>query len=247
LQFELSLIGQSGVQKEIANKLRQAGAEATEAERAKITEIVTAIDAETEAIKRSDDAMRDLQEISRSVLAGIAEDLREGASAAEILNNAISRVAESLTKLGIDQIIEGAFANKPLGGGGLLGGRIIPGILHGGGVAGRDGYGSGRSVPAAIFAGAPRYHNGGIAGLRPGEVPAILQRGERVIPRGAGMGGDVTVQVINAPAGTSVQETRGSDGARMIKVMVKQAFEGLMSEGSLDRTLSANYGIRRKV
>jgi len=33
-------------------------------------------------------------------------------------------------------------------------------------------------------------HQGGIAGLAPGEVPAILQKGERVIPRGqSGMSG----------------------------------------------------------
>ncbi len=33
------------------------------------------------------------------------------------------------------------------------------------------------------FAGAPRLHRGGWAGLRPDEVPAILQRGERVLSR----------------------------------------------------------------
>ena len=31
-----------------------------------------------------------------------------------------------------------------------------------------------------MFAGAIRYHSGGIAGLRPGEVPAILKEGENV-------------------------------------------------------------------
>ncbi|HRP76274.1 MAG TPA: hypothetical protein PLN31_19470, partial [Azoarcus taiwanensis] len=31
------------------------------------------------------------------------------------------------------------------------------------------------------FAGAPRYHTGGIAGLRPGEVPAILKKREEVL------------------------------------------------------------------
>ena len=47
-------------------------------------------------------------------------------------------------------------------------------------------------VPAAAFAAAPRMHSGGtlglrhtsgFAGLRPDEVPAILQRGERVLSR----------------------------------------------------------------
>ena len=68
------------------------------------------------------------------------------------------------------------------GSGGLFGGKIIPGILHDGGVAGSDGYGHGRAFPASTWANAPRYHDGGIAGLRPNEVPAILERGEAVIP-----------------------------------------------------------------
>ena len=40
-----------------------------------------------------------------------------------------------------------------------------------------------RQVPALTFAGAPRLHSGGWAGLRPDEVPTILQRGERVLNR----------------------------------------------------------------
>ena len=38
-------------------------------------------------------------------------------------------------------------------------------------------------VPAMAFATAPRMHSGGWAGLKPDEVPAILQRGERVLSR----------------------------------------------------------------
>ena len=43
----------------------------------------------------------------------------------------------------------------------------------------------------SVFANAPRYHGGGIAGLRPNEIPAILERGERIIAADGGrMGGD---------------------------------------------------------
>ena len=34
-----------------------------------------------------------------------------------------------------------------------------------------------------MFVGATRYHTGGIAGLAPNEVPAILQRGEEVLTK----------------------------------------------------------------
>ena len=60
-------------------------------------------------------------------------------------------------------------------------GPAFASILHAGGTAG--GSAPQRLVPALAFAGAPRLHGGGVAGLRPDEVPAILQRGERVLSR----------------------------------------------------------------
>jgi hypothetical protein len=83
---------------------------------------------------------------------------------------------------------------------------IIPGILHSGGVAGSDGYSHGRSFSPKAFAGAKRYHTGGVAGLQPGEVPAILQRGEVVLPRGTKMGGGGKTDI---QVGVSVDDTGG--------------------------------------
>ena len=60
-------------------------------------------------------------------------------------------------------------------------GSVFASIFHGGGLVG--GSGPQRMMPAMAFVGAPRMHNGGFAGLRPDEVPAILQRGERVLSR----------------------------------------------------------------
>ncbi|ATX64603.1 phage tail tape measure C-terminal domain-containing protein [Roseinatronobacter bogoriensis] len=74
---------------------------------------------------------------------------------------------------------------------GVLGGAggLFANIFHAGGVVG--GPAPARMVPAMAFAGAPRMHSGGWAGLKPDEVPAILQRGERVLSRreAAGYGG----------------------------------------------------------
>jgi len=64
-----------------------------------------------------------------------------------------------------------------------------------------------RAVPAMAFAGAPRMHSGGWAGLRPDEVPAILQRGERVLSRrevAAGVGGRVDVRITVDRSGSIV-------------------------------------------
>ena len=82
-------------------------------------------------------------------------------------------------------------------------------------------------VPALAFAGAPRMHSGGWAGLRPDEVPAILQRGERVLSRreaagygNGGNGGNVTVN-INARDAESFRQSRtqiAADIARAVSL-----------------------------
>jgi hypothetical protein len=61
------------------------------------------------------------------------------------------------------------------------GGSVAAAVSHTGGIVGLSGHT--RQVPALAFAGAPRMHAGGWAGLRPDEVPTILQRGERVLNR----------------------------------------------------------------
>lgn len=67
-------------------------------------------------------------------------------------------------------------------------------VRHGGGLT--SGGGS-RMVPLAAYAGAFRYHTGGIAGFKPDEVPAVLRRGEEVLtednPRHRNNGGGAAV------------------------------------------------------
>lgn len=57
------------------------------------------------------------------------------------------------------------------------------GAFHSGGVVGNKTPNLTRNVSPAWFAGAPRYHSGGVVGLAPNEVPAILQKGEEVLTR----------------------------------------------------------------
>ncbi len=57
-------------------------------------------------------------------------------------------------------------------------------VAHTGGIVGHRTVGSGngtRMVSAAMFANALRYHTGGVAGLKPDEVPTILRRNEEVL------------------------------------------------------------------
>lgn len=199
LEHEYSLIGLSELERRIANETRKAGAAATDEQKARIAELITAIDAEREALKQSEEAMKAVQEIGRDFLGGFIKDILAGKDATEALRAALGRVADKLLDMALNNLFQNAFGGGLGGGrrGGLLGGFLIPGILHDGGVAGKDGYGHGRSVSPSVFAGARRYHSGGVAGLRPDEVPAILQRGEIVLPRGArGGGGTEVVRVV---------------------------------------------------
>ena len=82
--------------------------------------------------------------------------------------------------------------------------------------------------PALAFAHAPRMHNGGWAGLRPDEVPAILQRGERVLSRqeaagyGRGQSAAPNISVtINARDAESFRQSRtqvAADIARAVSL-----------------------------
>lgn len=67
----------------------------------------------------------------------------------------------------------------------VMAGFGIPiGVGHTGGIVGSSAIGSGngrRTISPAVFTGAFRYHSGGIAGLKPGEVPAILKQNEEIL------------------------------------------------------------------
>ena len=82
--------------------------------------------------------------------------------------------------------------------------------MHNGGVVGGAG-GWSQSLPAAAFAGAPRFHSGGLPGLARDEVPAILQKGEEVLakndPRNILNGGGVQGGSTAAPQPFTIVNT----------------------------------------
>lgn len=108
----------------------------------------------------------------------------------QIIMNAVTAVARAL--------------GAPSVGGGGGGKGSADGIksfkFHRGGIVGAGG--ERMNASPAWFQNAMRYHTGGIAGLKPDEVPAVLRRGEEVLtaadPRhranGGGKSGDVHVK-----------------------------------------------------
>lgn len=201
-------VDKARIAQQLLNDAKKAGLEITPELAAKIDQLATnyakassSADRLKESSQNAAEATRAFGELGKEILGGFISDLRSGKSAAEALGNALNKIADKLLDSGLNALFGGLFGGGGIGRGGLLGGSIIPGILHSGGIAGKDGYGHGRKVSPSVFAGAPRYHQGGIAGIRAGEVPAILQKGERIIPKGGyggrdgGTGGTVTLYV----------------------------------------------------
>lgn len=108
--------------------------------------------------------------------------------------------------------------------GGFIAGAIGA-LFHTGGVVGATPSArSNRGVAASTFAGAARYHEGGVAGLQPGEIPAILERGEVVDPgdgsvfnkvfggKGQAQAPAPNIKIVNAiDSGSFVQEGLNTD------------------------------------
>jgi len=109
----------------------------------------------------------------------------------------VTSILADLAQLSARRFILGPLANALAGALGGLGSIFAP-VMHAGGMVGATA--PQRVVPVMAFAGAPRMHGGGWAGFRPDEVPAILQRGERVLSRrevaaGAGSSQNITINI----------------------------------------------------
>lgn len=135
------------------------------------------------------------EQIGASSLSNLFTDLATGAkSFGDAVQAAALNFVQSLARMASEALAKRAVLalSGAAGGGGML-----AGVLHGGGPAGGGGR---RLVNPLLFAGAPRFHNGGVVGLRPDERPAILQTGEQVLsrndPRNAANGGGAT-RVVN--------------------------------------------------
>ncbi|SUZ32932.1 hypothetical protein ROE7235_02698 [Roseibaca ekhonensis] len=133
----------------------------------------------------------------------------------------VTSLLADLAKLAARRFILGPIANALSGALGSAGG-IFANVLHAGGMVGSAG--PSRMVPAMAFANAPRMHAGGMAGLRHDEIPAILQRGERVLSRretqnyGASGGVAVTIMTRDAESFRQSRTQVAADIARAVSL-----------------------------
>nr|DAI87200.1 MAG TPA: Tail tape measure [Caudoviricetes sp.] len=134
----------------------------------------------------------------------------------------------------LNTLVKALGASSGIGGAAVAaGGASVGGTLfHGGGVVGK-GRGLVRNVPVEAFANAQRYHTGGLAGFRPNEVPAILEKNEEVLTR------DDPRHVLNG--GKSAGAAGGVDGGtRVVVVDDRQSVPEAMNSSSGERVIMAH-------
>lgn len=120
------------------------------------------------------------------------------------IGDLIQSIQQDILRSFIRQNITGPIASElggllGGGGGGASGGggffsSIFSSIFHSGGVV-AETMAARRAVPAHVFMGAPRFHDG----LMPDEFPAILQKGETVLPKGMKQAAPQVVMNISTP------------------------------------------------
>lgn len=199
-------------QQSLLSAAQAAGVNLTAEQKRQIEELAEAYAQATAAKEQLDesqgriaDNIRDINGARKDAIRGLVDDLAEGKLNADSFADALKNIGNKLIDIAFNNLFSGPNGGLTPGifsglfGGGSAGAPaagtgFLASLYHSGGVVGRDG--TPRLVNPAVFSGARRYHTGGLV---PGEVPAILQRGERVLTRGqqAAMGGGgVAVQIL---------------------------------------------------
>lgn len=188
----------------------------------------------TQFLKTGQALNQDLAQGGTNALDQFAQSIVNGENVLRSFADAFLQFAADfllqIARMIAQQALFNALSGGQPGGGGGAGGFIsglIGGLFHGGGVVGSSG--RSRALATSIFANATRYHTGGIAGLRPDEVPAILRRGEEVLTaqdarhrRNGGGAGKGLSQVLAIGEEAIAKAIAGSAGREVILTHIRQ-------------------------
>ena len=165
-------------------------------------------------------------------------------------DNLTQRIIEDLSRIFWEREVIGPIGDALFGGDEGSGGvftSLFGGLFHEGGVAGEAT--SFKEVPSWLIAGAPRYHSGGIAGLEPGEVPAVLKVGEVVgwpEQLRQAFGGATDIQATDARATYVVNvDARGASDPEATAALVQRAVAetlGRLVPGIVQQAATSAYG-----
>ncbi|MER2263879.1 phage tail tape measure protein [Methylobacterium oxalidis] len=169
LKAEMDALGKSNAERTVAINLAKAeetakshGITLSAEQIAKIKETSSAFAAYKDKIEEVREAQESLRSIGSDVLKGIVSDARNGASAMEILTNAVGRLMDRLTDKAMDGLIDALFGKS----GGKEGSGLFGSLLGGSGIG-------------KLFG----FAEGGFTGEGGKYEPAgIVHRGEYVIP-----------------------------------------------------------------
>jgi lambda family phage tail tape measure protein len=173
-------------------------------------------------------AAKNAEEVFGSASKKIEDTLVDMVSTGEFsfkkIGDLIQSIQQDILRSFIRQNITGPIASElgglfGGGGGGASGGggffsSIFSSIFHSGGVV-AETMAARRAVPAHVFMGAQRFHDG----LMPDEFPAILQKGETVLPKGMKQAAPQVVMNISTPNAQSFMDSRGQVMAKFASEM----------------------------
>lgn len=171
------------VEQELINAAKESDIDLSPRQMEAIAGIAQSYAATEEALRRYNDSQREAQALGEDVIGTLESGFVSVVSGAQSLNDALDGIIGRLLEIAASQAFQFLLSGGLGGGGGGLVGGILGSIFHDGGVVGKTNAPA-RSVSPSAFAAAPRLHNG----LMPDEFPAILQRGETVLPRDFGLG-----------------------------------------------------------
>ncbi len=215
--------------------LRRRGIDLAGEEGRAIIENAGRIERLTQELQAQDAAYRAIESAVGSALDRFADVLAQGKldwkSWADAGRTALQDLSREMIKLALLNPLKNLLFGSSLPSL-SQGGGLFSRLFHEGGLVGADDVG--RMVPASVFLGAPRFHDG--AFLKPDEVPAILQRGERVLnrkearayergPSGRGQGAVVNV-TIQTPNPSAFEASRGQIAAGLARA-VQSGMRGL--------------------
>ena len=127
LERERELIGSTDVERRISNELREAGAVATEAQKARIIELITAIEAEEAAQERLIAILDEVRSAADSALGSFVQELIEAKSPLDALKAGLVDVLNTIIRIAQQQAIVGLFGASGGVGGGIFG-NIFKGL-----------------------------------------------------------------------------------------------------------------------
>jgi hypothetical protein len=213
LKFEQSTIGVSKEDQAVMTALRQAGAAATDTQRAQIEALVRQNYEETASLKEMQDALETVKGIAKDVLGTFISDLREGKSAGEALIDTFNKLADKLIDIAIQNLVANAF------------GALFPGGNVATSIASSFGFGRPVANGGGIQAGA--IHPVGERGMElfaPGQAGSIIPNHKirSAMGQDAGSGGGMSAIQISLGEGleASILQKSASQSISITKAVV---------------------------